>query len=95
MPMSQLERDTLAKSFAVAKQILNDIHPKLAGLKQIYDAEGGVKTTLTQAELDEVPELSGLTIQQVTDGLYVFTTVLLPGIENGYPAVAQLAARFL
>ena len=95
MPMSVLERDTLAKSFAVAKQLLNDIHPKLAGLRQIFDAEGGVKTTLTQAELDAVPELSGLTTQQVTDGLYVLTTVLLPGLDDGYPAVAQLAARFL
>jgi len=93
--MSVLERDTLAKSFAVAKQLLNDIHPKLAGLRQIFDAEGGVKTTLTQAELDAVPELSGLTTQQVTDGLYVLTTVLLPGLDDGYPAVAQLAARFL
>jgi len=51
--------------------------------------------TLTQEELDEVPELSGLTKQQVDDGVYVLTTLMLPAIQNGYPALAQLAARFL
>jgi hypothetical protein len=93
--MSTLERDTLAKSFAVCKQLLLDVQPKLAGLAQIYDSAGGVKTTLTQEELDEVAELSGLTKTQVDDGLYVLTTLLLPAIQQGYPALAQLAARFL
>jgi hypothetical protein len=93
--MSQLERDTLSKSFAVTKQLLLDLQPKLASLAQIYDSVGGVKATLSQAELDEVPELSGLTKLQVDDGLYALTTVLLPAIEAGYPALSQLAARFL
>lgn len=95
MPVSQLERDTLAKSFAVSKQLLLDLQPKLASLAQIYDAAGGVKITLTQAELDELPELSGLTKQQVDDGLYAMTTVILPGILNGFAALSQLAARTL
>lgn len=95
MPMSTLERDTLAKSFAVCKTILNDLQPKLALLAHIYDSAGGVKTTLTQAELDEVPELSGLTKTQVDDGMYALSTVILPGIEAGYSALSQLAARFL
>lgn len=95
MPMSQLEHDTLAKAFAVCKNLLADTQPKLASLKEIYDSEGGVKSTLDQAELDEVAALSGLTKQQVDDGLYALTTVLLPAIEAGYPALAQLAARFL
>jgi hypothetical protein len=95
MPVSILERDTLAKSFAVCKQVLLDLQPKLASLAQIYDSAGGVKITLTQEELDELAELSGLTKTQVDDGLYVLTTLLLPAIENGYPALAQLAARFL
>jgi hypothetical protein len=93
--MSTPEHDVLAKSFAVSKTVLNDLQPKLASLQQLYDAAGGVGTTLTQEELDEVAELSGLTVQQVTDGMYVLTTIILPGIVQGYPALAQLAARFL
>jgi len=95
MPISQLEHDTLAKAFAVAKTLLLDLQPKLAALAQIYDSEGGVNTTLTQADLDELPELSGLTTEQVEHGLYAMTTTILPGIVNGYAALAQLAARFL
>ena len=95
MPMSQLESDTIAKMCAIAKQLLADVQPKLESLRSIYDSAGGVKTTLTQEELDEVAELSGLTKTQVDDGLYVLTTLLLPAIQQGYPALAQLAARFL
>jgi len=95
MSMSTLEHDTLAKAFAVSKMVLNDLHPRLQALQQIYDSAGGVRASLTQAELDEVAALSGLTVEQVTDGLYALTTVLLPGITAGYPALAQLAARFL
>jgi hypothetical protein len=95
MPLSQLERDTLAKSFAVSKQLLLDIQPKLEGLAAIFDSAGGVKETLTQEELDEVTELSGLTKTQIDDGLYAMTAQILPGIQNGYNALAQLAARLL
>jgi hypothetical protein len=95
MPMSTLERDSLAKSFAVCKTLLYDLQPKLAQLAELYDAAGGVKTTLEQAELDEETALSGLTKQQMDDGMYVLTTILLPGIVQGYPSLAQLAARFL
>ena len=52
-------------------------------------------TTLTQEELDAIPELSGLTLTQVNDGLYALTAVILPGIQTAYPALAQLSARFL
>lgn len=95
MPISTLEKDTLGKAFAVAKTVLGDLHPKLQALQEMYDSAGGVKETLTQAELDELPELSGMTKTQVDDGLYVLTTLLLPAITNGYPALAQLAARYL
>ena len=95
MPMSHLERDTLAKGFAVCKTVLADLQPKLASLAQIYDAAGGVKATLTQAEMDEEAALSGLTKAQMDDGMYALTAGLLPAIEAGYAAMAQLAARFL
>lgn len=95
MPMSTLERDSLAKSFAVSKTLLLDLQPKLSGLKEIYDSAGGVKTTLTQEEMDEEAALSGLTKAQADDGLYALTTVILPAIEQAYAALAQLSARFL
>ena len=95
MPASQLELDTLGKAFAVSKQLLLDIQPKLEGLREIYDSVGGVKATLTQEDMDAIPELSGLAKAQLDDGLFVLTTILVPALENGYPSLAKLAARLL
>ena len=95
MPMSQLESDSIAKSCAVAKQLLFDLQPKLEGLRAIYDSEGGVKTTLTQEEMDENAALSGLTKTQLDDALFAMTGAILTGIENAYSAIAQIAARFV
>jgi len=95
MPMSQLENDTLAKTFAVSKQLLLDLQPKLASLRELYDSAGGVKETLTQAELDEVPSLSGLTKTQIDDALYSMTSGILPAIEAGFSSLSQTAARML
>ena len=95
MAMTQLERDTLAKAFAVAKTLLQDLEPRLKGLDNIYNSAGGVKETLSQAELDAMPELSGLTKEALDDGIYAMTALVLPGIQGGYSALAQLAARFL
>ena len=38
MPMSKLEQDTLSKDMLVSKQVLLDIQPKLASLKELYDS---------------------------------------------------------
>ena len=81
------------KIAALSKKVLSELYPQLQELQQIYDSEGGVSDTLTQAELDEIAAYSGLTVQQVTDAAYALTTVLLPGITSAYSALAQLAAR--
>lgn len=95
MPMSILEHDTLAKSFAISKTLLADIHPKLANLNEIYNAAGtGVGSTLTQAELDELPELSGLQKTTVDDALFAMAG-MLTNLTNAFAALSQMAARFL
>ena len=95
MPMSQLESDTVAKMCAIAKQLLADVQPKLESLRSIYDSAGGVKETLTQAEMDEVSALSGLTKTQLDDAAFVMTGAILSGIENGYNGLDAVAARFV
>jgi len=93
MAMTTLEYDTLQAAFAVCKILLIDLNPRLNELQQIYDSVGGVKETLTQVEMDEIAALSGLTKQQVDDGLYTLTAVILPALTQNYPALSQLAAR--
>jgi len=94
MPVSTLERDTLAKHFALCKSVLADLQPRLAGLNEVYNAAGGVKETLEQAEMDELPELSGLQKTVVDDAVYALSNVL-SALDAAYPALAQCAARFL
>jgi hypothetical protein len=94
MPMTTLENDVLNTAFSVCKTVTTDLQPKLASLQQLYDAEGGVGSTLTQEEMDEATQLSGLTKQQLDDGLYALTAVILPGIVNAYAALSALAARY-
>ena len=93
MAITQLEYDTLTNAFAVAKTAITDLMPRLEELREIYDSVGGVKETLTQADLDGVAALSGLTKEQADDGFYALTAVLLPTLDNTYTALAQLAAR--
>jgi hypothetical protein len=95
MAVTQLERDTLSKSFVICKDLLNTLHPRLAQMQTIYDSGGGVKETLSQDDLNSLPELSGLTKKQVDDALYIMTTQLLPVLNSGQTQLAHLAARTL
>lgn len=94
MPMTTLENDVLNAAFATCKMVLQTLQPQLASLQLLYDSAGGVKETLTQEELDANMTLSGLSKTTVDDGLYVLTTVLLPGIVSGAAALTALSARF-
>ena len=96
MALSALEHDFLAKLFAVSKTVLQDLQPRLAALNELYNAAGiGISTTLEQSDLDTLPELSGLTVAQISDATYALTAVVLPGINNASPALIQVGARFL
>jgi len=63
------------------------------GLQVIYDGTGGVKTTVTQDKLNETPGLSGLTKQQLDDGMYALTSGVKGAIDTAYTQLAQIAAR--
>jgi hypothetical protein len=94
MALTTLEHDVLAKQFALCKTILADLQPKLASLNELYNSAGGVKETLDQAEMDEVPALSGLQKTTVDDAVFSLANVL-GAIDAAYPSLAQCAARFL
>jgi hypothetical protein len=94
MSMTVLEKDTLSRQFAICKTILADLQPKLASLNELYNSAGGVKESLDQAEMDELPELSGLLKTTVDDAVFSLANVL-GAIDAAYPSLAQCAARFL
>lgn len=93
MAIDVLEANTVSKGMQIAKLILEQVKPVIDALNVVYDSQGGVKETLTQAELDSVSSYSGLTKTQLDDGMYVLTSTLRQAIANGYAQLIQLAAR--
>lgn len=93
MALTALEQNTVIRGLQIAKKVIEELKPAVDALNIIYDAEGGVKTTLTQEDLDGVAIFSGLTKAQLDDGMYVLTAVLKTDISNGFTQLIQLAAR--
>ncbi len=93
MALTALESNTVSRGLAAAKKVLDEVKPVLDSLNAIYDSGGGAKTTITQQNLDLVPSFSGLTKQQLDDGMYALTATLRTDIASAYAQLAQLAAR--
>jgi pyoverdine/dityrosine biosynthesis protein Dit1 len=91
--MTQLELNTVSKALAAAKLVLEQLKPVLDHLNAIYDPAGGAKLTITQDGLNTVPSFSGLTKEQLDDGMYALTTTLRAAVNSAYTQLAQLAAR--
>lgn len=93
MALNALEQNTVSKGMAAAKMVIEQLYPVLKELNIIYDSQGGVKTTIDQAGLDGVASFSGLTKQQLDDGMFALTATLRGDIENAFAQLAELAAR--
>lgn len=91
--LSQLESSTIVKGLATAQVVLDTIKPALDRMNAIYDSANGAKTTITQAALDAEPSLSGLTKQQLDDGMFALTATLKGAIDSAESQLEQLAAR--
>ncbi len=93
MAITTLEQNTVSNGCRIAARILRDVYPFLNELNIIYDSTGGVKETITQAELDSVAAFSGLTKAQLDDGMFALTSTLRTAILNAYAQLAEIAAR--
>jgi hypothetical protein len=91
--VSPLAQNTVSRSINAAKYLVETLKPVLDELNVVYDSSGGLKSTIQQSDLDSVSSFSGLTKQQLDDGLYQLTAILRTDLANGYTALAQLAAR--
>ncbi len=93
MALTILEQNTINRGLAAAKLLLEQLRPILDELNVIYDGTGGVKSTITQQNLDSAAYLSGLTVAQLNDGFFVLTATVRADLDNGLTALSQLAAR--
>lgn len=93
MALSTLAQNSINDACRQAKALCEQVKPVLDRLNVLYDAEGGLKATVKQADLDTVPAYSGLTKAQLDDGMYALTSTLKTAITNAYTQLAQLSAR--
>lgn len=91
--ITQLEQNTVSRGASAALLIVEQIYPALKRLNIDYDSSGGVKETLTQAELDSIASFSGLTKAQLDDGMFALTSTLRTDIETAFSQLEQLAGR--
>lgn len=93
MAITVLEENTVSRGAGAASTVIHTLYPVLKDLNILYDSQGGVKETLTQQELDSVASFSGITKQQVDDGMFALTSTLRTAIEAAYAQLSELAAR--
>ncbi len=93
MALTTLEQNTINRGCAQAKILLEQVKPLLDEMNAIFDSQGGVKSTVTQQNLDATPSLSGLTTTQLNDGFFVLTATVKGALGDGLTQLAQLAAR--
>jgi len=93
MSLDKLALDTISKAMQASKLLLDQAMPLINQMDLIYNAAGGLKETITDADLAEVASFSGLTKQQLDDGVYALTSTLKTDLANDYNALTQLAVR--
>lgn len=93
MAITLLEQNTVQQGCTAAKQLLATLKPVLDQLNVIYDGSGGVKSTLTDAKLAEVPAFSGLTKSQCDDGFFALTSTIKGDLTSAFSQLAIIAAR--
>ena len=93
MALDKLGLDTVSKSMLASKQLLEQLLPVLSQLDIVYNSAGGLKETITDADLAEVPTYSGLTKAQLDDGMYALTSGVKGELTTTYNQLTELAAR--
>lgn len=93
MALSQMAQNTIFAAASLAKQLNEQLEPLMARFNVLYNAVGGLKTTIVQADMDAVPALSGLTKAQLDSAMNDLTNTILTPLQAALADLAQLAGR--
>ena|SRR5271166_236072 len=80
-------------AMAVAANLVRNIKPQLDYLNETFNSTGGLLTQIVQADLDANPNWSGLTVAQLSNGVFALTSTLATALASGYPNLAEMAAK--
>jgi hypothetical protein len=93
MSLSPMAQNVVSRSAQAAKYLVEQLKPLLDELDVLYNSAGGLKSTISQGDLDSIASFSGLTKQQLDDALYALTSTLKSDLSAAYTQLAQLASR--
>lgn len=91
--LTTLERATILKALRISQKLLIEVKPHLDALNAIYDAPGGASETITQENIDLVPEFSSLTKQQLDQAMNALTFTIRVDLNNAFTQLSQLSER--
>ena len=77
MALNTLDQDTIKRGLDAIEWLQTHI-AEMTDLNVLFDSGGGLKARYTQADLDALPGLYGMTVEQFNDAMYVVTTLILP-----------------
>ena len=78
---------------AQAQTLLEQVYPILSEINVIYYGAGGMNGNVQQADLNAVTSYSGITVQQLNDGMYALCNGILTQISSGQAQLTQLSMR--
>lgn len=93
MALSVMAQNTIFAAASLSKQLNEQLEPLMARFNVLYNAVGGLKTTIVQADMDAVPALSGLTKAQLDNAMNDLTNTILTPLQAALADLAQLAGR--
>lgn len=95
--MTALKQNAVSRAIAAASQLVA-VKALLDRLNVDFNGAVGLNpgtanTGITQADLDSVASFSGLTTQQLQDGVFALTSTVLAALDSAFVNLEQLAAR--
>jgi hypothetical protein len=87
------QQKVMTKGLALARLLTEQYAPLARELNVIWDASGGLASTITQADIDAVPAFQGLTVQNFVDAFEVVTGTVLNDVNNGLSQLAVVASQ--
>ena len=77
MALNSMDQDTISRGLKIIA-FLHENAATIQDLNVLYDAQGGLKSRITQEDLDAVGGFYGMTVAQLNDAMYVLTALIMP-----------------
>jgi len=93
MPLNSYEILTIQRVTQMARLVVEQLKPGIDNLDVVYNSAGGVKDTITAADLGQDALYGGMTEQQLDDAVYALTVTIKTAVDTALPVLQNVAYR--